>query len=95
MTFIPTVGNAIGPIVVVFVLAGLLALVLTPVVRRIVIRYEIVDRPEARRVNTMPVPRGGGLAVCAAAEWLRGASPVSAMRPAAASNLLPDLKVRI
>ena len=66
MTFIPTVGNAIGPIVVVFVLAVVLALVLTPVVRRIVIRYEIVDRPEARRVNTIPVPRGGGLAVCAA-----------------------------
>ena len=66
MTFIPTIGNAIGPIVVVFVLAVVLALVLTPVVRRIVIRYEIVDRPEARRVNTIPVPRGGGLAVCAA-----------------------------
>ena len=65
MTFIPTIGNAIGPIVVVFVLAVVLALVLTPVVRRIVIRYEIVDRPEARRVNTIPVPRGGGLAVCA------------------------------
>jgi UDP-GlcNAc:undecaprenyl-phosphate GlcNAc-1-phosphate transferase len=30
------------------------------------LRYEIVDRPEARRVNTIPVPRGGGLAVCAA-----------------------------
>jgi UDP-GlcNAc:undecaprenyl-phosphate/decaprenyl-phosphate GlcNAc-1-phosphate transferase len=66
MTFIPTIGNAIGPIVVVFVLAVVLALVLTPVVRRVVIRYEIVDRPEARRVNTIPVPRGGGLAVCAA-----------------------------
>jgi UDP-GlcNAc:undecaprenyl-phosphate GlcNAc-1-phosphate transferase len=66
MTFIPTIGNAIGPIVVVFVLAVVLALVLTPVVRSIVIRYEIVDRPEARRVNTIPVPRGGGLAVCAA-----------------------------
>jgi UDP-GlcNAc:undecaprenyl-phosphate/decaprenyl-phosphate GlcNAc-1-phosphate transferase len=66
MTFIPTIGNAIGPIVVVFVLAVVLALILTPVVRRIVIRYEIVDRPEARRINTIPVPRGGGLAVCAA-----------------------------
>ncbi len=66
MTFTPTVGSAIAPIIVVFVLAGLLALVFTPVVRRIVIRYEIVDRPEARRVNTIPVPRGGGLAVCAA-----------------------------
>ena len=66
MTFIPTVGSAIGPIVVVFVLAAILALVLTPLVRNIVIRYEIVDRPEARRVNTIPVPRGGGLAICAA-----------------------------
>ncbi len=30
------------------------------------LRYEILDRPEARRVNVIPVPRGGGLAVCAA-----------------------------
>jgi UDP-GlcNAc:undecaprenyl-phosphate/decaprenyl-phosphate GlcNAc-1-phosphate transferase len=66
MTFIPTVGDALGPIVVVFVLGAFLALVLTPLVRNVVIRYEIVDRPEARRVNTIPVPRGGGLAVCAA-----------------------------
>jgi UDP-GlcNAc:undecaprenyl-phosphate/decaprenyl-phosphate GlcNAc-1-phosphate transferase len=66
MTFIPTVGDAVGPIVVVFILAGLIALGLTPLVRRIVLRYEIVDRPNARRVNTIPVPRGGGLAVSAA-----------------------------
>jgi UDP-GlcNAc:undecaprenyl-phosphate GlcNAc-1-phosphate transferase len=66
MTFISNVGSAVGPILVVFVLAGLIALVLTPFVRTVVIRYEIVDRPEARRVNTIPVPRGGGLAVCAA-----------------------------
>jgi UDP-GlcNAc:undecaprenyl-phosphate GlcNAc-1-phosphate transferase len=66
MTFSSTLGNAIGPIVVVFVLAGLLALFLTPFVRNVVIRYEIIDRPEARRVNTIPVPRGGGLAICAA-----------------------------
>ena len=46
--------------------AALLALVLTPVVRWVVLRYEIVDRPEARRVNTIPVPRAGGLAVSAA-----------------------------
>ena len=63
MTFIPTVGNAVGPIVVVFLVAGLIALFLTPFVRNVVIRYEIVDRPEARRINTIPVPRGGGLAI--------------------------------
>ena len=72
MTFTPTAGSAIAPIVVVFVLAVVVALVLTPVVRRIVIRYEIVDRPEARRVNTIPVPRGGGLAVCAAVLLVAG-----------------------
>jgi UDP-GlcNAc:undecaprenyl-phosphate GlcNAc-1-phosphate transferase len=66
MTFIPNVGDFVGPIVVTFIAAAILALVLTPLVRRVVLRYEIVDRPDARRVNTMPVPRGGGLAVCAA-----------------------------
>ncbi|HEV8402742.1 MAG TPA: MraY family glycosyltransferase [Candidatus Limnocylindrales bacterium] len=66
MMFIPNVGDYVGPIVAVFVLAALIALAVTPVVRRVVLRHEIVDRPEARRVNTIPVPRGGGLAVCAA-----------------------------
>jgi UDP-GlcNAc:undecaprenyl-phosphate/decaprenyl-phosphate GlcNAc-1-phosphate transferase len=66
MTFIPGVGDAIGPIVIVFVLAAIIAFVVTPIVRTVVLRYEIVDRPDARRVNTIPVPRGGGLAVCAA-----------------------------
>ncbi len=66
MNFIADVGDTIGPILVTFVAATILALVLTPLVRRFVLRHEIVDRPDARRVNTIPVPRGGGLAVCAA-----------------------------
>jgi UDP-GlcNAc:undecaprenyl-phosphate GlcNAc-1-phosphate transferase len=66
MTFISNVGSAVGPIVVTFVCAALLALVLTPAVRWVVLRYEIVDQPEARRINTVPVPRAGGLAVSAA-----------------------------
>jgi len=66
MNFISNANDAVGPIVVVFLAAALIALVLTPVVRRIVLRYEVVDHPEARRVNIVPVPRGGGLAVCAA-----------------------------
>ena len=66
MTFIPTAGSAIVPILVVFVAATVLALVLTPVVRRIVLRYEIVDQPEERRVNVVPIPRSGGLAISAA-----------------------------
>ncbi len=66
MTFVPSAGDAAGPIVIVFLLAALIAIVLTPGVRRIMLRYEILDRPEERRVNVTPVPRGGGLAVGAA-----------------------------
>lgn len=66
MTFIEEVGSSVGPIVAVFVAAALLALVATPVVRRVVMRFDIVDRPDARRVNTSPIPRAGGLATAAA-----------------------------
>lgn len=66
MTFIEGVEGSVGPIVAVFLAACLLALAITPLVRRVVTRYEIVDRPEARRVNVAPVPRAGGLAIAAA-----------------------------
>ncbi len=66
MTFIATLGDALGPIILAFVAAALLSLVLTPLVRRVVVRYKVVDRPEARRVNTSPIPRGGGIAVATA-----------------------------
>jgi UDP-GlcNAc:undecaprenyl-phosphate GlcNAc-1-phosphate transferase len=51
---------------VAFLVATVVALLLTPVIRWVVLRYEIVDRPEERRVNVVEVPRGGGLAVSAA-----------------------------
>ena len=66
MSFIPTFGDALAPIFLTFVAAALFSLGFTPVVRRVVLRFEVVDRPEARRVNTMPIPRGGGIAVAAA-----------------------------
>ncbi len=65
MTLIPALGSAIGPIVAVFLAAALLSFGLTPWVRRIALRYRIVDRPGARRMNLKPVPRSGGLAVAA------------------------------
>ncbi len=49
-----------------FAAAALLALLLTPIVRRFAHGYDVVDRPNARRVNIRPIPRGGGLAVAAA-----------------------------
>ncbi|HET9756771.1 MAG TPA: MraY family glycosyltransferase [Candidatus Limnocylindrales bacterium] len=66
MTFIEGVGESFLPIVVVFVLSAVVALLLTPLVRRTVRRYGIVDRPDARRVNTRPIPRAGGIAIAAA-----------------------------
>ena len=65
MTFIPSIGTAVGPIVAVLLGAALFTYLLTPRVRRIVLRHRIVDRPGARRVNLRPIPRSGGLAVAA------------------------------
>ena len=63
MRLIPTVGEYLPLIVGAFLAAALLALVLTPLVRRVAIRLGNVDHPGGRRVNRAPVPRGGGVAV--------------------------------
>src|SRR6187200_2847683 len=63
MTLIEHADRSYFPIIVVFTLAGLIAFGLTPIVRRTMKRYGVVDRPNARRVNTRPIPRAGGLAV--------------------------------
>jgi UDP-GlcNAc:undecaprenyl-phosphate GlcNAc-1-phosphate transferase len=65
VTLIPGIDTALGPIVAVFIAATLLSYILTPQIRRIVLRYRIVDRPGARRINLKPIPRSGGLAVAA------------------------------
>ncbi|HEY6057253.1 MAG TPA: MraY family glycosyltransferase [Candidatus Limnocylindrales bacterium] len=66
MTFVSGLESAVPVLVVAFVAAALGALILTPVVRRLARRYDIVDLPDERRVNVRPIPRGGGLAVAAA-----------------------------
>jgi UDP-GlcNAc:undecaprenyl-phosphate/decaprenyl-phosphate GlcNAc-1-phosphate transferase len=58
-----TDAGLLVPGVVAFLAAAVLALVLTPVVRRLAHRVDAVDQPDERRVNTSPVPRGGGIAV--------------------------------
>jgi UDP-GlcNAc:undecaprenyl-phosphate GlcNAc-1-phosphate transferase len=65
MRFITATGATVPWMVVVFVAAAVLAFALTPLVRRLVLRRNIVDQPDARRVNVVPVPRAGGLAVAA------------------------------
>lgn len=66
MTLIEGVESSFGPIVVVFLAAAGVALLLTPLVRRLVLRHGVVDHPDARRVNVTSIPRSGGLAVAAA-----------------------------
>ena len=73
MSFIQTAGAAVPSIVVAFVIAAALALVTTPVVRDFVRRRGIVDHPNERRVNRMPLPRGGGVAVVLAFTVVGGA----------------------
>jgi UDP-GlcNAc:undecaprenyl-phosphate GlcNAc-1-phosphate transferase len=46
-----------------FLLAFATSLALTPLVRALARRYGMVDRPEARRVNTRVVARAGGIAI--------------------------------
>ncbi|MGC9317792.1 MAG: glycosyltransferase family 4 protein [Armatimonadota bacterium] len=45
------------------VTAALLCLALTPVARRLAIRYDFVDQPVHRSSHTQPVPFGGGFAI--------------------------------
>ncbi len=61
-----TDAGLLVPAAVAFLAAAILALVLTPAVRRVAHRVEAFDLPDERRVNTSPVPRGGGVAVGAA-----------------------------
>jgi UDP-GlcNAc:undecaprenyl-phosphate GlcNAc-1-phosphate transferase len=43
------------------------AIILTAVARRVAVRLEFVDVPDARKVHTQPMPLGGGLAILVAA----------------------------
>jgi UDP-GlcNAc:undecaprenyl-phosphate GlcNAc-1-phosphate transferase len=63
---ISTFGEVLPSLVAAFVVAAFLALVLTPLVLRVAIRLDNVDRPDGRRVNAAPIPRGGGVAVAVA-----------------------------
>jgi len=56
-------GSAVPAIIVAFVLAALISLFATPVVRRAIRRVGLLDHPDERRTHRRPLPRGGGLAV--------------------------------
>ena len=49
-----------------FLLGFVIAVWLTPLARRLAVRFRLVDRPQdGRRVNQKSIPRAGGLAIAA------------------------------
>jgi UDP-GlcNAc:undecaprenyl-phosphate GlcNAc-1-phosphate transferase len=64
--FAGTAGATLPYLILALVVAAGVSFLLTPLIRRIAVRYDAVDRPNQRRVNKLPVPRGGGVAVAIA-----------------------------
>ena len=52
-----------APYAFVFLASLVATLLLTPLVRELHRRWGLVDVPDARRINKVPVPRGGGVAI--------------------------------
>lgn len=67
MLAIPALHSTLTIYVAAFAVALALALLLTPLARRIAIAVGAVDKPNERRVNRIPTPSMGGLAIFAAA----------------------------
>jgi len=44
----------------------MISLLITPLIARLAVRLDLVDRPSARKVHTKPIPRIGGVAICLA-----------------------------
>jgi len=51
------------PYFILFAAACITALMVTPLASKIAWKVDAVDRPEARRINTKPIPRMGGIAI--------------------------------
>ncbi len=68
-------------------IALILSLSFTPIVRALALRWNLVDRPDARKVHKKPIPRVGGVAVSAA---YFGSCILGGLL---AMNFLPDLPV--
>ena len=51
------------PFLTLFAIGLVVTLLTTPFVKRLAIRLDAVDYPSARRINTVPIPRMGGVAI--------------------------------
>jgi UDP-GlcNAc:undecaprenyl-phosphate GlcNAc-1-phosphate transferase len=63
VTIDPSIQAAAPWIAAALATAAVVSFVLTPLVRRLAVEVDAVDRPNHRRVNVKPIARGGGLAV--------------------------------
>ncbi len=86
MRLISSFGQVLPLLIGAFVAAALLALVITPLVARLAHRTGAVDQPNERRVNSSPIPRGGGIAVAASFLLVAGVLIIANER----LELLPD-----
>ncbi len=57
------VMTAVKPYCFAFLCALIATLILTPVVRELNRKMGMVDKPDPRRINKVPIPRGGGVAL--------------------------------
>ena len=63
LTSVPDL-NTIGSVLLALIVAGVISLLLTPVVKAISIKVGAVDVPkDGRRMHDHPIPRLGGLAI--------------------------------
>lgn len=49
--------------IILFLVASVVTIILTPVARALAVRFDAIDYPSARRVNKEPIPRMGGVAM--------------------------------
>jgi UDP-GlcNAc:undecaprenyl-phosphate GlcNAc-1-phosphate transferase len=63
VNFAAGAGASVPYLIVALVAGAIVSFILTPLVRRVAIHLGAIDHPDERRVNTHPVPRGGGVAV--------------------------------
>ena len=66
MSWVASAGPAVPIFIVAFIAAAMVALLSTPLVRRVVVSLRIVDHPDERRTHDGSLPRGGGVAVVVA-----------------------------
>ena len=51
------------PFLMIFLVGCVVTMLATPLAKRIAVRLDAIDRPDARRINTVPIPRMGGIAM--------------------------------